>query len=64
MTRKPLDDAALSVLADFVKLDLSPERRAVLGPALTGFMAQFDALDDVDVGETPPTNSYDARWRG
>lgn len=64
MTRKPLDDAALSALAEFVKLDLSPERRAALGPALDGMIAQFDALDDVDVGETPPTNSFDARWRG
>lgn len=64
MTRKPLDAAELATLAAFAKLDLSPERRAALGPALDGMLASFDALDEVDLGETPPTNSFDARWRG
>ncbi len=63
MSRKPLDNDDLVALAKFVQLDLSPERRAVLGPTLDAFMGQFDVLDDVDVGEVPPTNSFDARWR-
>lgn len=64
MPRKPLEDAELVMLAGLVKLDISPERRAALGPALDGVLAQFDVLDEVDVGETPPTNSFDPRWRG
>ncbi len=63
MSRKPLDNGDLVTLAKFVKLDLSPERLPVLGPTLDAFMGQFDVLDEVDVGETPPTNSFDARWR-
>lgn len=63
MTRKPLENSDLVTLVKFVKLDFPPERLAVLGPTLDAFMGQFDVLDEVDVGETPPTNSFDARWR-
>jgi Asp-tRNA(Asn)/Glu-tRNA(Gln) amidotransferase C subunit len=63
MTRKLLENGDLATLAKFVKLDLSPERLAVLGPTLDTFIGQFDVLDEVDIGETPPTNSFDARWR-
>ena len=63
MTRKLLENGDLATLAKSVKLDLSPERLAVLGPTLDTFIGQFDVLDEVDIGETPPTNSFDARWR-
>ena len=38
-------------------------RREAVAPALDGILQLFDALDAVDLGETPPTNSFDARWR-
>lgn len=63
MTRKPLENGELLTFIKFVKLDLAHERLAVLGSTLDAFMGQFDVLDEVDVGETPPTNSFDARWR-
>ncbi len=64
MPRNPLSEAELDTLARFVKLELTPERKAALGPALDGVLTQFDVLDEVDLGETPPTNSFDPRWRG
>ena len=64
MSRKPLAEAELSMLAAVAKLDLSDDRRTALRPALDDMLAQFDALDEVDVGETPPAHSFDPRWRG
>jgi Asp-tRNA(Asn)/Glu-tRNA(Gln) amidotransferase C subunit len=57
-----MDDARLSTLSESVGLDLSPERRAVLAPALEGLLQQFDVLYEVDVDETAPLHSFDARW--
>jgi len=62
MSRPPLDDARLSLLSEHAGLDLSPERRAVLLPALDGLLQQFDVLYDVEVDETAPLHSFDARW--
>jgi Asp-tRNA(Asn)/Glu-tRNA(Gln) amidotransferase C subunit len=58
-----LDPADLAALSKAARLDLAPERRAAVGPALDGVLQLFDALDSVDLGETPPTNSFDPRWR-
>jgi len=62
MSRPPLDDARLSLLSEHAGLDLSPERRAVLLPALDGLLQQFDVLYDIEVDETAPLHSFDARW--
>lgn len=62
MSRPPLDDARLSLLSEHAGLDLSPERRAALLPALDGLLQQFDVLYDVEVDETAPLHSFDARW--
>ena len=59
-----LTAAELAALAKVARLDLAPERHPITGPAFDGILQLFDALDDVDLGETPPTNSFDARWRG
>ena len=56
-------DGDLPALAKAARLDLSAERQEVVAPALDGILQLFDALDAVDLGETPPTNSFDARWR-
>ena len=60
---KPMSLAELSTLAKAARIDLAPERHAVTGPAFDGILQLFDALDAVELGETPPTNSFDARWR-
>lgn len=44
------------------RLELSAERRSVVGPALEGVYALIDLLDAVELGETPPATAFDARW--
>lgn len=56
-------ESDLDALKKVARLDLAAERNAVVAPALDGTLQLFDALDAVDLGETPPTNSFDARWR-
>lgn len=65
MTRenRPIEAAELSVLAKAARLELKTDRHDIVAPALEGVLQLFDALDRVDLGETPPTNSFDARWR-
>ncbi len=58
-----LSDDELTALAKAARLDLSTERQAAIAPALNAILQLFDALDSVDLGETPPTNSFDPRWR-
>jgi len=62
-TAEPLTAAEMSALAKVARLELAPGRHAITGPAFDGILQLFDALDAVDLGETPPTNSFDARWR-
>lgn len=60
---KPMTPEDVLAAARIARLGLAPERAAVIAPAFDGMMASFDALDAVDLGETPPTNSFDPRWR-
>ena len=64
------DDSKLTLTADDVvvlekaaRLTLGTGRADLVAPALDGVMQSFDLLDEVDVGETPPTNAFDPRWR-
>ena len=62
-TSSPMSQEELQALSKTARLDLSPARAEVVAPAFDGILQLFDALDSVDLGETPPTNSFDARWR-
>ncbi|MBS61531.1 hypothetical protein [Salinisphaera sp.] len=62
MLRPPLDDARLKTLVDAAGLELPPERREVLRPVLDGVLQQLDRLYEVQVDETVPVHSFDARW--
>jgi len=53
----------IAALAKAARLPMSAERCKVIAPIFSGTLASFDALDAVDLGETPPTNSFDPRWR-
>lgn len=53
----------LHALAKVARIELAAGRHEIVAPALSGVLALFDALDAVELGETPPTNAYDARWR-
>ncbi len=52
-----------AVLARAARLPLDESRLAPVAEALAAVLCQLDALDAVDLGETPPTNAFDPRWR-
>lgn len=58
-----ISESDLDVLNKVARLNLAESRKPVIAPAFEGFLQLFDVLDAVDLGETPPTNSFDARWR-
>ncbi len=62
MPRPNIDEAGLDQLLSFARLELTPERRAAVGPALDLILGLMDSLDVVDVGETPPATAFDPRW--
>jgi hypothetical protein len=43
------------------RLNLSPDRLEIIGPALERIYALIDTLDAF-LGETPPATAFDARW--
>lgn len=53
---------SLEQLCRTARLDLSEERRDIVGPTLDGIYALIDTLDAVELGETPPATAFDARW--
>ena len=55
--------ADLAALTKVARIELAQDRAEAVAPAFDGILQLFDALDAVDLGETPPTNSFDARWR-
>ena len=57
-----INPADLSVLAKAAALDLPQDRHEVVAPALEMVLQMLQALDAVDLGELPPTNSFDPRW--
>lgn len=60
---KQIEPDDLPALATAARLDLGAGRAEVVAPALDGMLQLMDLLDEVDVGETPPTNSFTAMWR-
>lgn len=53
----------IATLAKAARLPLAAARRRPVADAVSMVLGQLDALDAVDLGETPPTNAFDARWR-
>ena len=53
---------ALEHLCRAARLDLSEERKGIVGPVLEGIYALIDALDEVQLNDTPPATAFDARW--
>lgn len=60
---KQINAEDIAVLARVSRLDLPEKRHEKVALSLDGVLQLFDALDAVNVGETPPTNAFDARWR-
>lgn len=63
-SRVPTDPKLIEAAARLAALTLSPERIAQLVPAMTGFYTLLDALDQGDLGETPPAMAFRAKWEG
>ena len=55
--------ADLIALTNVARIKLQDGRAEAVAPAFDGVLQLFDALDAIDLGETPPTNAFDARWR-
>jgi len=58
-----ISESDLDVLNKVARFNLNEGRKPSIAPAFDGFLQLFDLLDAVDLGETPPTNSFDPRWR-
>lgn len=52
----------LDELARMARLELSPERKAAVGPAVDLVHGLVDQLDAVELGDVPPATAFDARW--
>jgi hypothetical protein len=44
------------------RLPLPPDRQELVRERIESMYAVIDALDAVDLGETPPATAFDARW--
>ncbi|MBP2366875.1 hypothetical protein [Pseudonocardia parietis] len=62
MQRAHIDEAGLDHGLSFARLELTPERKAAMRPALDLLVGLMDSLDTVDVGEIPPAAAFDPRW--
>lgn len=62
LERLPVGEAGLEHLLAVARLELTPERRAVVGPAVDMILGLMDTLDDIEIGETPPATAFDPRW--
>jgi len=62
MPRPPIDAAAVRRQAEMVRYEVAEDRAATLAPALDSVLASLDALDAVELGETPPASTFDPRW--
>lgn len=52
----------LAHAAAVARLEVPPERAALVGDTAEAIYAVIDRLDDVPLGETPPATAFDARW--
>ena len=49
-------------VARFARLPLPAERAPLVGGTLEAIYGLIDALDAVELGETPPATAFDPRW--
>jgi len=57
-----VDAERTRALAAHAGLELTAEREQLLGEALTELLRDLDHLRTLELGETPPATSFDARW--
>jgi Asp-tRNA(Asn)/Glu-tRNA(Gln) amidotransferase C subunit len=59
---RTFDDSTLEQACRTARLELDPGRRARLGAQLEAVYCLIDAMDAVDLAETPPATAFDPRW--
>ena len=62
MERKPVTKEDIAVLAKVTRLNLPKERRQLQADTMNGIFQMLDALDDGNLGETPPAFAFRAAW--
>lgn len=60
--RPRLQGDTIDRLVELTRIDLSPERKAISGPAFDDLLHLIDQVDALDLGDAPPESTFDARW--
>jgi Asp-tRNA(Asn)/Glu-tRNA(Gln) amidotransferase C subunit len=62
LDRPPVTPEVARTLAAHARLPVAEERLAELGGLLELVQSLVDQLDRVDLADTPPATTFDARW--
>jgi hypothetical protein len=60
--RPPVTPEVARTLTEHARLPIPEERLAEVGGLLQLVQSLVDQLDAVDLGDTPPATTFDARW--
>jgi hypothetical protein len=60
--RLPLNSATLEAIASVARLKVPAERHETLTSAAQGVFKLLGSFDRITLGETPPANTYSAKW--
>lgn len=60
--RPPVTPELTATLAEHARLPLPEDRVADTAALFQAVQSLIDQLDSVDLGDTPPATSFDARW--
>ncbi len=61
--RPAISGERLKDMAANVRLGMADERAQALSPVAEQVFAMLDGLNAVELGDTPPAFSFDARWK-
>ncbi len=61
-TRPPVTLETLRVLAEHARLPMSDDRATEAAGTLQLVQSLIDGLDALDLADTPPATTFDARW--
>jgi Asp-tRNA(Asn)/Glu-tRNA(Gln) amidotransferase C subunit len=64
MKRTTLTREEIAILGRAARLPLSDDRKEAMAETMPGIFELLNALDGVDLGETPPAIAYRAKWEG